>query len=402
MNEDVQTIPEYIRLSPEFRLLVAASWIAPLAYSGNQASTITSICSGYNIDWEQFIVLVDRHRMPVLVYISLHKYADGLVPAETLKLLKERSTISRIQAMQYATELARLLKIFAAHGISVIPLKGALLSQQLFNDPCIRHSKDLDIMVRPEHIDLADQLLKESGYDNIFPGFNPTEKQKTYLYSIVYHFEYKNNTSGLSVELHWRGSLWTALQTQQLWAHSRDETWLGIPVFNPNDIYKLLYLCDHGAGHKWFRLKWLSDIAQLLEQFPDTDFSELLCTAEQLDLKKVLAQSLLLIHWLYGIALPEVFLSLIQDEGRVRYLAESSLKEMLFSEQEILDAGKRLGSARLAFYLMRLKTNMPKWMILKRIAIIPMDIKTIPLPSCLFFLYILLRPILWFKRYYLR
>lgn len=395
-------LPEHIRLTPEFRLLAAASWAAPPALIGIQAGKIASLCNEGNIDWNQFILLVDRHRVPVLAYLALRRHAAGHVPDEIIGRLKDRSAGSRIQALRHAAELVRLVKIFSDHGIGVIPLKGLLLSQQLYDDPCIRHAKDLDIMVRPEHIDHADRLLKKEGYVNIFPGFELTERQKRYLNTGIHHFEYMHRASGLNLELHWRSWLWTAAQTEELWAHSHDETWLGASLQLLEDDFQFLYLCDHGAGHRWYRLKWLSDIAMMLAQERPAVSAELVRRAEQLDLKKALAQTALLIHWLYGIRLPEALATVIHDEDGARSLAGSAMKEMLLGEQQILDAGKRFGTVRRALYLRHLKPAMPRSMILKGILMSPEDFKLLSLPAGLFFLYIPLRPFLWLWRRYLK
>ncbi|MDD2366868.1 MAG: nucleotidyltransferase family protein [Desulfuromonadaceae bacterium] len=401
MNDAVQVFPQYIKLSNEFRLLVAASWMAPSEYSATQASTIKSICRACNIDWDQFLILVDRHRIPALVYNSLQKNAADLVPEQTVKLLKERSTRSRFQAMRDSSELAMLLKILASNSIKVIPLKGVVLSQQLFNDPCLRHLKDLDIMVCPENIDATDQLLKKNGYVNIIPGIELAEDLKNYLHKNSHHFVYKNPSSGLIIELHWRAGLWSAKQTRQLWEHSIDESWFGAPVIVMNPVYRLLYLCEHGAEHKWFRLKWLSDTAHLIGLLTDAECKELLILAEELDIKNGLAQMLLLLNWLYGITLPKPFLSLMQERGIYRSLAESALTGMLLNDEDVLGGGKPFVSIRRAFYIMQLKPNMPKRDVLRSLFVCEADMISVPLPPGLFFLYIPLRPILWLKRYFL-
>jgi len=401
MSERVPALPDHIHLSAEFRLLAAVSWVAAPELLTFQADRIISICTKYHIDWQEFTVLVERHRVPVLAYIALQKHVAGCVPVEILSQLKELSTRSRMQALRHAAELVRVLKVFSAHGIEVIPLKGLLLSQQLYSDPCIRHSKDLDLMVRPEHVDLAGRLLKEHGYTNIFPGFELGERHKRYLSTAIHHFEYLHHETGLCVELHWRSFLWTPAQTEKMWLHSRREAWMGAQVNSLDSILQFLYLCDHGAGHKWFRLKWLSDIAMMVTQRGTVESAELVRAAGELDLTKTLVQTCLLVQWLYNINLSEPFATLIDEEKDAHVLAETALKELFFSEEKILSSGKRFESLRRVWYIMRLKPEMPRSIIMKSILISPVDLKMLPLPPRLFFLYIPLRPFLWFWRHYL-
>jgi hypothetical protein len=56
--------------------------------------------------------------------------------------------------------------------------------------------------------------------------------------------------------------------------------------------------------HKWFRIKWLNDIAMLLSRDRSEGWDNLLAMAEQLDLRRTPAQTALLVHWLYEITLP--------------------------------------------------------------------------------------------------
>lgn len=48
-------------------------------------------------------------------------------------------------------------------GIDVIPLKGVFLSHQLYSDMGMRSSVDVDILVKPEHIDCAEHIAIATG-----------------------------------------------------------------------------------------------------------------------------------------------------------------------------------------------------------------------------------------------
>lgn len=390
--ESLPSIPGHFRLSPEFRLLAACSWVATSSPAKDQAEKIVSLCDECT-DWGAFAALVNRHGTPALVYATLRKHADNCFPGDIMEKLKGQSEQVRRQALLHAAELVRLIRKFAGHGIEVLPLKGVMLSLQLFGDPGMRHSRDMDLMVKVEDLDRTDRLLEAEGYRRIFPGAGMTARQRRYLVSENYHFEYLHERLGLHLELHWRCELWTPELSEKLWGGCRPVDWIGVRIKCPAEDALLLFLCDHGARHKWMRLKWLGDVAMLLSQRP-AECDDLLDIARRLDLALVLAQTALLTHWLYGIRLSEPLRNLIIREKSAFALATEALDAMLGA-----DRYRFLNGLRDMRYNARLKTTLSRYTALKRLRISPTDFEEFPLPDSLFWLYYPLRPILWIKRH---
>ena len=76
-------IPEKFRLTPEFRLLAACSWVAPPALEQDQAEKIAALCSG-GVDWAVFEPLVRRHGVPSVAYSVLNRYAAQWLPKNSI------------------------------------------------------------------------------------------------------------------------------------------------------------------------------------------------------------------------------------------------------------------------------------------------------------------------------
>jgi hypothetical protein len=273
-----------------------------------------------------------------------------------------------------------------------------MLSQQLFGDPGSRQSKDIDLLIRPEDLVRADRILAEAGYRCIFPGFELTASQMNYLGTGVHHFEYIHGERKINVELHWRSYLWTSQQADCVWHRCRQIDWMGVAAACLDDDNQLLYLCDHGAAHKWFRIKWLSDMAMMLAQDRPDGWDSLLAMADRLGLRRALAQSALLVHWLYDIPLPAQLCRLIKEEKTSVALGSAALTGLHNHDA----SGGRFEGVRHAFYLMRLKPSQPYGMLLKGMLICPADFTIVPLPDSLFWLYIPLRPVFWLWRNYLK
>jgi hypothetical protein len=392
------TIPGQFRFTPEFRLLVACSWIAPAHLEALQSEKIVSLC-GEEIDWDEFIALVDRHRIPALAYAALSRHAGGRLPERAREILKGRSDQCRREALQLAAETVRLAKRFAGEGIDMLPLKGPLLSLQLFGDVGMRQSRDIDVMVKPADLDRADRLLAAEGYRRTFPDFPLSPRQKKYVG--YQHYGYVHSVKGLQLELHWRIDPWTPEQVAELWNHCRSQNLTEIGVTCLDDDLLLLYLCDHGAHHEWFRLKWLSDILAILGQEYPTVSDKLLDLTDRFDLRRPLAQAALMAHWLYGIPLTAPLSTLISEEKTVLPLSLAAVKALQMDEKTTHALLERwLEGVRSLWYRMRLRSHPHVGTHLKRVMIITADFKNFPLPDRLFWLYSALRPLFWFWRHY--
>ena len=383
--------PDCFRISPEFQLLAACSWVAPEQLDQARMEKIAALCNG-GMDWNRFVSLVRRHGIPSLAYSAISRNSGIKVPSKICEALQKFNNDGRRQALFQTAELVHLIKLFAAQGIELVPLKGVFLSHQLYGDQGMRNSGDLDFMVQLEHIDRAEHILIANGYNGYFYGFELTARRKKYIRTHIHHFEYVHIKTGLHVELHWNVGSWLPDRVAALWSHTRQQEWYGTIVTCLDDDALLLYLCDHGTRHEWSCLKWLSDVARLLATDRTNNWNSLLALAKRLDLLRVLAHSALLVHWIYSVPLPPEFARLISQEKLAVVMSEKVLASIFTS-----DAGMELVSSR---ELRRLRPSMPYVMYLKSSLITHADWQFILLPDSLFWLYCPLRPLLYFWRLY--
>jgi hypothetical protein len=373
-------LPSRFRFTPEFQLLLACCSTAPALQEQSWAETIASLC-GATIDWGGFTSLVDRHQVPGLVYAALCRHGAGSVPDRVRQRLKKRKIQVCGRALRHAAELVRLNTAFAKQGIDVIPLKGVGLSVRLFGDPGMRHVRDMDLMVKPEELEQSAQLLAANGYQCMFPDFQATQKMEKRMRAQDHHQAYWHDRLKVLVELHWRIDQWTPENVSELWSHCEKIDWTGTTIKQLDNNALLLFLCSHGAGHKWSCLKWLSDVAALMAQERTATWDSLLDLAVRFDLERALAQTSLLLHWLYGTRLPEPLLALIRKERPSRDLACRALQVMLMDETHVL-ASERLGQLKYFPYTLRLRRRLPFYVYMRQLWI-----------SSSY-----LRPLIWLKR----
>ncbi len=397
VRDPLPPLPAPFRLTPAFRLLLASSWIAPAARATAQAERIKAACDE-GVDWHAFLSLVDRHRV-IVPPGTLHRAAGPDVPAWVDERLQARKAEACRQALAQAAELVRLQRALGSRGIEILPLKGVMLSVQLFGDPAMRTTRDLDLLVAPGQVDEADQILGADGYRRTHPDCTFTPRRKRWILCHGHHFGYLHGERRQVVELHWRFPSWTTAQVAELWNHGRAADWMGTNFLNLAEDALLLFQCDHGARHRWRRIKWLADVATLFAREPGFNWPNLLALADRLDLNRPLAEAGLLVHWLYGLPLPEPLVALIAGRNPACHLACDAVAAMLLDEEGQFALAERL---RTGVSLGRLRERLPRSTYLTSCLISTDEFKELPLPDRWFWLYFPLRPLLWFYHHYLR
>jgi hypothetical protein len=310
--------------------------------------------------------------------------------------------------MSLGQELVSLGKHFQQEGVDMMPLKGIVLATRLYNDPGLRSARDIDLLARPEDLTRAHELLTKHGYKRVSPPSEMRGKQSAAYLERCFHWVYAKD-GGVIVELHWRLSRWSNEQMELFWSRSKGLDWMGCRLFQPDDCMLLLSLCDHGSGHRFSRLKWLSDIAMLVATVDRWDWSDVTATAKIIDVELPLAQSFILIRGLFGVPPPTELSELIGHEPDALGLANESLRWMADEEalpftskqgtgglQRLARDARRCGRA--AWYAGKLRKGTSLYSRIKPSLIGVPDLEEFSLPDRLFWLYYPLRPFFWIYR----
>ncbi len=348
-------LPPRFRLTPEFRLLLAACTSLPVPDDGIEAEEIVSR-STTALDWDVFLALVDRHAVPGPVYAALGRIGSSHLPTRVREKLKRKKIHASGRALVHAAEFVRLSQVLAGAGIEVLPLKGVALSLRLFGDPGVRLVRDLDLMVRPGDLAASDRLLRASGYQCVFPDFALTPKMENRILLQDHHRNYWHPGFQVMLELHWRLDHWTPENVAELWRRSHLVEWKGTTFRQLDDDVLLLFLCSPGAGHKW---------SQLSREHP--------CLAAPLA-------------------------KFVQSEKTASDLASQALRVILMDTPDLVTS-ERLGQLRYLRYMLRLRRRLSIRAYMRTVWISSSYFKDFSPPDRFFWLHYLLRPLLWLKRY---
>lgn len=198
--------------------------------------------------------LHERHRLS-------HQQIDWLLNENSEKKYIDEK-ISQLQHVRIFMEVTELLR---QNGISFISLKGPLLSNRIYNDPTIRISHDIDLLIDAEMIDRVIKLLCKNGYQFSADEFWPeTESHQKIFIKKVRHLSFFNTTTKSCVEVHWvlmhELPVSPKRQKKIISENIKEVEFSGKAFSVLGAELELIYLMIHGARHEWQRLKWLIDI----------------------------------------------------------------------------------------------------------------------------------------------
>lgn len=382
-----------LKATPAFRLMVATSWLAPDSWRARQEDAIRQAVTE-GIAWADYLRLVDRHRTPALGWAAL-KRVDGLaLPEQIAGELRKRSDSCRMQAILHLQLLARVLEALNHANVPVMPLKGPLLSLEMYGDLGLRQSKDLDILVAREDVVKTQECLETLGWRRTEEYASLTRRQSEFNLRYERHIGYVHPQRGCELELHWRATGGSAEVVATDLSRGLRCEWQGFRYLGMTPADLALYLCDHGSGHAWARAKWLGDVARIWAS-QSTEWSAVFDAARSTGRELPVLLCLRLLKEGYGLPTD------ICAHGRFDVLPSAMVAKALRElrapdEREERGAFARLFEEIRSYrYKGQLWPYKSRWENFAEMMLRRVDFKVLRLPDSMFWLYIPLRPFLW-------
>jgi len=382
-------------ISAEAELLLSCSRVDLDASSRDRARTLL----GQPLDWEYVSRTAYDNAVLPLVYSNLQKHFPDAIPQTVLNPLRIRFRDHVKHNFLLTAELLKLLGEFETLGIKAVPFKGPLLAVLAYGDLSLRQFSDLDILVRREDVAHAKNIILSKG----FKLWGKPREVPDAVYLKSRHAEtFVTEDGRVTLDLHWR-----FVQTQYSVEFEPDYLWkrlervsLGgrmIPCLKFEDLF--LYLCIHGSKHSWERLGWICDISEMTRVRPQPDWNNLLSRANALNIERVILLAVKLAHDLLEAPLPEILATRIDKDPAIEKLSRLVLKK-LFNQKQL--ANKVLAKTYFQWRTRtQLQDKLPYFMYSFHMAVTPNeeDLKILPLPNFLYFLYYPLRALRLFAVY---
>jgi len=344
--------------------------------------------------WDALLWQGERHGLTPLLHHHLSQAAAGRLPDGVAERLAQSGREIAQTSLFLTGEFLRLLEVFAAEGIPVIPYKGPVLAVTAYGNLGLRRMSDVDLLVRRQDIGRGVELLERLGFRR---EGDLTPAQARFAVRYAYTFDFLHD-KGLRVEMHWAPvprNMSIAWNAEGVWERARSAVLLGrqMMVASPEDT--LLMLCLHGLKSAWCTVGMLTDVHQWVGAHPDLDWTTLLEMAEGQRCERALLLGLQSSRELLGTELPGAVLSRLEADPEVSKLA-GRVKKRLWREVAT-QAESVAGLTGLTLRCQRGLWNQA--VCLLRLAATPSlyDVVAVRLPRPLFALYYGLRPlrVLW-------
>lgn len=217
-------------------------------------------------DWAPVLADARAHRLIPLLHRASRNDSTRPIPDDIAGELDRLVSATAAKNLLFRHELAAILREANARGVSCAPLRGVALGEQLYGDPALRPTGDLDVLIKPEELPAVRALLGELGYYEVEP-------RAGFALAFDYTLEFfKDRPLSLIVEPHWTIAyppFVDRLSMPEVWARCRPRAVAGVEtrVLGPEDL--LIHLGLHLLHHQHAApFLWVYEIDRLLRLHP--------------------------------------------------------------------------------------------------------------------------------------
>ncbi len=240
------------RLRPEERLLLSC---IRQELTDAAAQRIADNLQDHAINWTIVLETAKKHGIEPLLFSNLNKCrGQGLaVPADVLKRLRG-AMFSAIRTKEIrARQLGDVLEFMNRNRLSVMLIKGAALDAVVFQTPWHVVSLDIDLLIR-QNVKQLPKPISDQIWD--FNGNGPFECEFATHHDLSIDGLLDIDYNGL-----WRDARLVVAQGQD------------VHVMCPEDM--LIASCINGCRKRFFHLKSLYGIREILTRYPNLDWERI-------------------------------------------------------------------------------------------------------------------------------
>ncbi|HEV7993956.1 MAG TPA: nucleotidyltransferase family protein [Gemmatimonadaceae bacterium] len=211
-------------------------------------------------DWPGALEIARGQGLDALLVRALR---EGSAPDVVRATASAAVAASTARTLGQQRLLARVLGALESAGVSAIPYKGPVLAMQLYGDPTLRASVDLDVVVPFASYGAARAALVSIGLE---PRMGHSARQERTLFQWLGHASFGKGTEEF-VELHWRFAPLQfpfALTPEQALARATRGRLAGREVVLMATDDLVVTLAMHATRHLFERLEWLAGVTRLV------------------------------------------------------------------------------------------------------------------------------------------
>jgi hypothetical protein len=252
-------------------------------------------------DPELLLLLAEDHGVIAHLAMALAEVPDARISAALLHALRTRHRLQLFFSLAMAGELFRVLDLLRHSEIDSLVVKGPVLSVRAYGDPAARRYADLDLLVRHADMLRATQVLVAAGYNSrVLPEAIRAGK-------IPGEYQFRHPGTKIVLELHTERTFRHFPRPLPIENYFRNKTSLlldsrPVPVLPPESEF--VFISIHGAKDFWERLMWISDVAAIVHNHPETDWKRVRADAAEVGAERMVRLALLLAKRLLRVPVP--------------------------------------------------------------------------------------------------
>jgi hypothetical protein len=297
-------------------------------------------------DWDRVFRLAEANEIAPYVYKGLTELQGEAIPFRVMAQFEQEYETSRRRNRVLREEFLFVLKRLRRKGIEPIPYKGPLSFPWPDSDIEMRGFKDVDFLVAVKDLEGIQDVLGSLGYrpekpweSFLQPGFEQLDKD----YPFVRETAWTTGSAVPGSSNDMRKFGWMILEPHWSLAHPRLN--VDLPVqelrsrtrtahYNDEEINLLsfedaaLVACIVGSKSEWRSLKFVADLAVVIESSPGLDWDLCLERADRARSRRMFLLGSLLAKQIAGSSVPDrVERAALEDESVAR-IARKTLREV--------------------------------------------------------------------------
>lgn len=298
---------------------------------------LITICQGEEIQWDEVFNIAYQQGVSNLVYTNLLKDQNGslAIPRVVMNSFKKAYIRNVFVKKGTSAVLEEVLVLFARKGIDVMLVKGEALNVLVYEQPWYTKSYDVDLVIRAKRDEIDETDHRE--IVDVLEKFN--HQRNLYKEHIEYDY-YEHHDITMNNVL--------AINSERLWqeAHKIQINGYDVFVMTPEDM--LIASAINSCRKRFFRLKSLCDIAEIIHKFPDLNWAILVDRAREYKCNTILYTAFLTTQMTLDCPLPENVLSDLRVNpvraSLINYLAKNLIRNLsltdLFNRSETTLLGR--------------------------------------------------------------
>lgn len=284
---------------------------------------------GEGIDWERLLALATGNSLLPLLHARLRGLDGEHIPEAVLARAESAYYLNLRRNVLLQHELGQIVGSLHEEGAEVIVLKGGALAWTVYASPALRPMGDLDLLVRPEHMQSLGLVVEALGFHRSasLPA-HMIPFQERFGGGVEWIRVRNGRVTALDVQHDLVGVDWCgpafSIEPGALWEAARPLALDGMLTRQLSAVDALMHLCLHPALHHGYAFPFIGcvDIDRLICQAgSDLFWTRLLERVRRFRVKTTVYWGLAVAHNLLETPVPaEVLAELAPERVRVHLL----------------------------------------------------------------------------------